>query len=85
MINIGEVASFIDNMMVGIEEEEEHDEVIEEVVKKLVENDWCVKSEKYKWNIREVGFLEVVIGFERIKIEEEKIKVVIELANFQRG
>jgi len=32
-----------------------------------------------------VGFLEVVIGFERIKIEEEKIKVVIELANFQRG
>jgi len=39
LINIGEVASFIDNMMVGIEEEEEHDEVIEEVVKKLVEND----------------------------------------------
>ena len=33
LINIGEVASFIDDIIVGIEKEEEHDEVVEEVVK----------------------------------------------------
>jgi len=33
LINIGEVASFIDNVIVGTEEEERHDKVVEEVVK----------------------------------------------------
>jgi len=38
LINNGEVASFIDDVIVGIEEEEGHDKVIEEVVKMLAEN-----------------------------------------------
>jgi len=33
LINTGEVVSFIDNIIVGMEEEEGHDEVVEEVVK----------------------------------------------------
>ena len=65
LINTGEVANFIDNMIVGTEEEERHDEVIEEVVKRLAENDLYIKLEKYKWKIEEVGFLEVVIGLEQ--------------------
>ena len=48
MINTGEVASFIDDIIVGIEEEKGHDEVVEEIVKRLAENDLYVKSEKYK-------------------------------------
>jgi len=48
LINTGEVASFIDDIIVGIEEEEEHDEVVEEVVKRLVENNLYIKLEKYK-------------------------------------
>ena len=47
MINTREVASFIDNVIVGIKEGEEHDEVVEEVVKKLVENDLYIKLEKF--------------------------------------
>ena len=39
MINTGEVASFIDNIIVGMEKEEEHDEVVKKVVKWLAEND----------------------------------------------
>ena len=70
MINTRKVASFIDNIIVGTEIEEEHNEIVEEVVKRLVENNLYVKSEKYKWKIREVGFLEVVIGPEGIKMEE---------------
>ena len=78
MINTGEVASFIDNIIVGIEEKEKHDKVVEEIVKMLAENDLYMKLEKCKWKIREVEFLGVVIGPEGIKMEEEKIKGVLD-------
>jgi len=78
LINTGKVASFIDDMIVGAEGEEGHDEIVEEVVRRLAENDLYVKPEKYKWKVREVGFLGVVIGKEGIKIEEEKIKVALD-------
>jgi len=48
LTNTGEVASFIDNIIVGIEDEEGHGEVVEEVVKRLVENDSYIKLEKCK-------------------------------------
>ena len=78
LINTGEVVSFIDNVIVGTEEEKEHDEIVEEVVKRLAENNLYVKLDKYKQKIREVRFLRVVIGPEGIKIEEEKIKRVLD-------
>jgi len=42
------VASFIDNVIVGIEEEKCHDKVVEEVVKRLAKNNLYVKLEKCK-------------------------------------
>ena len=77
LINTGEVASFIDNTIVGMEKEEEHNEVIKKVVKRLVENRY-MKPEKCKWKIREIEFLGVVIRPERIKIEKEKMKGVLD-------
>ena len=77
LINTEKVVSFIDNIIVGTEEKEEYNEV-EEIVKRLVENDLYVKPEKYKWKVREVGFLKVVIELEKIKIEKEKVKRVLD-------
>ena len=37
-----------------------------------------MKSEKYKWKVREVWFLRVVIGLEKIKMEKEKVKEVLD-------
>jgi len=48
IINTGKVASFIDNVIIGMEGEDEHEELVEEVVKRLVENDLYIKLEKYK-------------------------------------
>ena len=48
LINIGKVAAFIDDVIVGIEDEKEHDELVAEVVKRLKENDLYVKPEKCK-------------------------------------
>jgi len=48
-------------VIVGTEMEERHDKMVEEVVKRLAENDLYVKPEKYKWKVKKVVFLEVVI------------------------
>jgi len=64
-------------------EEEGYDEVVEEVVKRLVENNLYVRPEKYKWKIREVGFLKVIIGPKEIKIEKEKARGVLDWPMFK--
>jgi len=78
LINTGKVAAFIDDVIVGMETEEGHDELVAEIIKRLEENDLYVKPEKYKWKVKEVGFLGVVIGLEGIKMEEEKVKGVLD-------
>ena len=65
-------------MIVGTEKKEGYNEVVEKLVKRLAENDLYVKLEKYKWKVREVGFLGVVTRPEGIKIKEEKIKDVFD-------
>ena len=78
LINIGKVAVFIDDVIVGMEEKEEHNELVAEVVKRLEKNDLYVKPEKCKWKVREVEFLGVVVGPEGIKMEEEKVKGILD-------
>jgi len=78
LINTGKVAVFIDDVIVGTESEEGHDNLVAGVIKRLEENDLYVKLEKCKWKVREVEFLGVVIGLEGIKMEKEKVKGVLE-------
>ena len=74
----GKVAVFIDDVMVATETEEGHDEIVEEVLRRLEENDLFVKPEKCVWKVREMGFLEVIIGEDRVRMEKEKVQEVIE-------
>ena len=46
LINTREVAAFMDNVLVGTEEEEKHDEIVEEVLRRMEENDLYIKPEK---------------------------------------
>jgi len=78
LINMGKVVAFIDDVIVGTETEEGHDEIVAEIIKRLEKNNLYVKPEKCKWKVKEVGFLGVVIGPEGIKIEEEKVKGVLD-------
>ena len=41
------VAVFIDDVMIAMEVKEGHDEMVEEVLKRLEENDLFIKPEKY--------------------------------------
>ena len=78
LINTEKVGSFINDIMIGTESEKEHDELVEEILKRLEENDLYVKLEKYKQKVRKIYFLEVVIGLEEIKIEKEKVKAMLD-------
>jgi len=46
LINKGKVAVFMDDMLVGTETEKEHDKILEEVLRRLEENNLYVKPEK---------------------------------------
>jgi len=48
LIDIGEVTSFIDDVIVEIKKKEEYNNIVEEIVERLVENDLYIKLEKCK-------------------------------------
>jgi len=76
MINQRTTATFIDNIIIAIETEKGHNEVVEEILKQLEENDLFVKPEKCKWKVREVEFLGVVIGPKGVEMQKEKVEGV---------
>ena len=78
LINTRDVAVFIDNMLVGIEDEEKHNKIVEEVLKRMEESDLYIKPEKCVWKVKEINFLGLVIEEEGVKMQEEKVAGVLE-------
>ena len=78
LINTGEVAAFIDNVLVGTEDEKQYNKIVKEVLKKIEENDLYIKPEKCIWKVREINFLGLVMRLEKIKMQEEKVAEVLE-------
>ena len=77
MISKGKVAAFVNDVLIGMETEEGHDELMEEVLKRLEENDLYMKLEKCAWKVQKVNFLGVVMGQRKIEIEEDKVVGVL--------
>jgi len=77
IINKGKVAAFVDDVLVGTESEEGHDKIMEEVLRRLEENDLYIKPEKCVWKVKKVLFLGVVMGEEKVEMEEDKVAGVL--------
>ena len=77
LVNKSKVTMFVDDVLVETETEEEHNEIVKEVLKRLEKNDFYVKPEKYVWKVRKIGFLEAIIEPNRIEIEKEKVDRVL--------
>jgi len=77
LINEEKVAVFVDDVLVGTETEGGHDKIVEEILRRLEENDLYIKPEKCVWKVRRIGFLGVVIGPKGIEIEKEKVDGVL--------
>ena len=51
LINEGKVATFVNDVLVRTKTEERHDEIVEEILKRLEENDLYIKPEKCVWKV----------------------------------
>ena len=78
LINMGEVAVFMDEVLIGTKEEKGHDKIVKEVLKRIKENDLYVKPEKCVWKVREINFLGLVMGLGGIKMQKNKVAKVLE-------
>ena len=77
LINQGDTVTFIDDILVATDTEEEYNELVEEVLKRLEKNDLFVKPEKCKWKVREVEFLGVVISLKGVEMQKKKVKGIL--------
>ena len=77
LINEGKVAVFVDDVLVGTDSEEGHNEIVAEVLKQLEENNLYMKPENCSWKTSKVNFLGVIMGQGKIKMEEEKVEGVL--------
>ena len=78
LIDTRDIVAFMDDILVGTEDEKQHKEIVEEVLKRIEKNDLYIKPEKYVWKIKEIDFLGLIMGAEEIKIQEEKVAGVLE-------
>ena len=72
------MTSFINNIIVKIEEEEGYNEAVEEVVKRLAENNLYIKLEKCKWKVREVEFFRSSDCTGNDEDKKKKVKEVLD-------
>jgi len=77
LVNEGKIAVFVDDMLVETETEKRYDKIVEEVLRRLKENDLYVKLEKCVWKVKKIRFLGVVIEPNRIEIEKKKVDRVL--------
>ena len=49
MIEAGNVLVFIDNMIVGIKIEKENDDIMEKILRRIVENDLFIKQKRKRY------------------------------------
>ena len=77
LINKGKVAVFVDNVLVGTETEEGHNEIMEKILRRLEKNNLYIKPEKCMWKARKIGFLGIFIEPDGIEMEVEKVNGVL--------
>ena len=70
LINQENTTTFIDDILIATDTEKGYDELVEEVLRRLEENDLFVKPEKYRQKVREIEFLEVAIGPKGVEMQK---------------
>ena len=73
------VVIYIDDIMIftKMDDPKKHDEIVLEVLHCLEENDRYVKPEKCTFCTIEVDFLEMIMEKDGIKMDQEKVKAVL--------
>ena len=74
------VVIYINDLMIFTKTENqiEHDKIVLEMLRCLKENDLFVKPEKCTFCTTEVDFLGMIVGRDGIKMDQEKVKAILE-------
>ena len=74
------VVVYIDDLMIftKTENQAEHNKIVLEVLRRLEGNDLFVKPEKCTFHATEVDFLGMIVGRDGIKMDQEKVKAILE-------
>ena len=71
---------YINDLMIftKTDNQAEHDKIVLEVLRHLVENDLFLKPEKCTFYTTEVDFLSMIVGCDGIKMDQEKVRAILE-------
>ena len=74
------VVVYIDDLMIftKTENQAEHNKIVLEVLRRLKENDLFVKPKKCTFHTTEVDFLGMIVRHDRIKMDQEKVKAILD-------
>ena len=78
LIDIGNIAVFIDNILVEMNDEKKYDKIVGKVLRRIKENDLYIKPKKYIQKVKKIDFLGLVIKTEEIKMQEKKMAGILE-------
>jgi len=67
----------MDNILMYAKTEEEHDQLVKEVLDRLQQNGLAVSPEKCVWKTHEVEFLVYVIGRNGIRMNQDKVEAIL--------
>src|SRR5204863_1797401 len=72
------IITYLDNILIYSENEKNHEKHVKKVLKKLQEKKLYLKSEKCEFHKQQIKYLEHIITTEKLEINSEKIKMIIE-------
>ena len=68
----------MDDVLVGTKKEKKHNDIVEEILRRMEANNLYLKLKKCVWKVKEIDFLGLVIEADGIKMQKEKMLGVLE-------
>ena len=70
---------YIDDLMIFTksDNQEEHNKIVLEVLRRLEANDLFVKPEKCHFRVKEVDFLGMIVSYDGIKMDPSKVSTIL--------
>src|SRR5204863_1999091 len=77
------VIAYLDNILIYFENKKDHKKHVKKVLKRLQEKNLYLKSEKCEFHKQQIEYLEHIITTEKLEMNSEKIKAVIEFSTLE--
>jgi hypothetical protein len=72
------VIIYLDDILIFLKTEKEYKEYIKKILKKLINENLRIKTEKTEFHAKEVDFLGFVVGRKEVKIDKKKVQIILE-------